>query len=81
MKNQAIIFDLIVVFGLMNWFKGSNFAKRAQRRPKIETHRFSFFSNISKSIRDQRLRFDHMAILGLLKMINGLDLKCGTKIH
>ena len=70
----------VVGLGILKSFSGLDFAKKDHRFLEIEIQRCEFFfANISKSMRNQRLRFYHIVVLGLLNMINGFDLSCGIE--
>lgn len=66
----------MAVLGLLKGLNTSDFAKGKKKKKSTDLMMSSldFFGNISTPIRHhQRLRFDHIAFLDLLKMISGSD--------
>ena len=80
MMNHTAKTVRVVGLGILKSFSGLDFAKNDHRFLEIEIQQCEFFfANIAKSMRNQRLRFYHIVVLGLLNMINGFDLSCGIQ--
>lgn len=84
--NRAAKCDPIAVFSLLKRMNGSGFAKEAPRSLEIViqvSNCLELFTNILKSMLNQRMMFNLAAVLGLFEMMNGSDLHCvgPTKIR
>lgn len=79
MLNQAAKFGPVVVLGLLRRSNSLDFENGpTEVRNDDPTVRTFFYINISRYMRNQPLRFHHIAISDILNTINGLDLDCGA---
>lgn len=78
MMNHTMKFDLIAILVLLKGPDDSDFTNGDYKFSKIVIQGFFFFANISRLVRSQLLVFYHIAIWGLLKMINSSNLDCGV---
>lgn len=68
----------MALFSLPQRFNDSNCDRRAQRISEIQINSFVAFLNISRSVTDQRLRFDAIDVFDLLKTSNCSDHHVGS---
>lgn len=73
MMNQASKFGPIAVLGILKRLNDLDFTNGPHIIPEIAIQRSGLFCNISKSMRDQRLIFDQVAVFGHDKRMIGLD--------
>ena len=73
MRNQELKLDPIAMVSVPKRIIGSELTIGAHRSQKGRTKGLDFFSNISKSIMIQRLRFEPTAMFDLLNILDGLD--------
>lgn len=77
MMNQTAKFVPLAIIDCLKGLNGLDCANGPHRNPEIVIYPFGLFflfSNISKSVINQWLIFDHLAFLGSLNMIIGLGL-------
>lgn len=76
--NQGSIFDPMAVFSIPKRTNGSDLNIAAHKIQKLTPNGspfffFFFFVNISRSVKDQRLRFDMAVALSFLKSLYSSD--------
>lgn len=78
-ESQELIFHPITVLDSVENLNVLGLAKGANTNKNLIFQNFHLFTNISKSMMDQRLKFELIAAFDLLIMINCLDLDCGIQ--
>ena len=79
MKNQDLSFLLshFCPSSVFEWFGSCEWAHRNKKESRICT----FFTKISKSSKDERLKFEQLAIVDILEITHDLDHDLGPHMN
>ena len=78
--NQAIRFDQIIIVDLLKMINGLDREKVANKNQNWTINALVLFVNISQYMKDQRLEFDPLDVIGHIKRVYGPDIALVTQI-
>lgn len=73
MNNQELSFHPIIVLGSLENLNGSDLSHGGHKKSKLVFWSLNLFTNISKFMTGQQLKFDIIAILDMPIVINDSD--------